>query len=489
MSHGHSDPLQPRGTDAAADGGRAAGDDNGGDASEPNLGVSKMRWYMLFACAFVSGLQGGYWNNFGPIAAAVKPLFGWSNTDIAQQGSWGPIGYIIAVAPTAWLLDKAGLRVSCICAALLVFVGSLLRVVHVTGDPASSMLMHAGQLLNGLAGPVAMSVGPVLSATWFPPQERTTATAIVSVLNYGGTAAMFALGPLAVPVGSMTTVAADLRMYMLCEAGVAALLLVVTVFIPSRPPYPPSRSALVARTTMVAGLKQLGRNRTFHVVALCYGLVTGFFAGWGSMLDPIMQDVLPGSQTESDAGWMGFWGAIASIVLGIVFSVYSDRGLALGRKRAIVMVCCTGGAVSCAVFAWLCNQRTHTWMLGALYAGAVTIAAFCNGGVPLFYELAVEAAYPTAEGVTTCVLTTLNNLAVWAFLLLQAVPNIGTAWMNYACCLAYALSLPLLLLVHEPRRRLAVDMGEVSGQEEGDGGQGSAAEVCVSLPPVPHLAS
>jgi hypothetical protein len=32
--------------------------------------------------------------------------------------------------------------------------------------------------LNGLAGPVAMGGPPVLSALWFPANERTTATAL-----------------------------------------------------------------------------------------------------------------------------------------------------------------------------------------------------------------------------------------------------------------------------------------------------------------------
>ena len=32
--------------------------------------------------------------------------------------------------------------------------------------------MHLGQFLNGLAGPVGMMSGPVLSAAWFPPSSR-----------------------------------------------------------------------------------------------------------------------------------------------------------------------------------------------------------------------------------------------------------------------------------------------------------------------------
>lgn len=55
-------------------------------------------------------------------------------------------------------------------------------------------LIHFGQFLNGLAGPIAMGAPPALSAEWFPPEQRTTATAIASVTNTLGLAVSFLLG-------------------------------------------------------------------------------------------------------------------------------------------------------------------------------------------------------------------------------------------------------------------------------------------------------
>lgn len=62
-----------------------------------------------------------------------------------------------------------------------------------------SRLIHGGQLLNGLAGPTVMNAAPFLSTTWFSPDERATATAIASLLNYLGCAGAFLVGPLVVP--------------------------------------------------------------------------------------------------------------------------------------------------------------------------------------------------------------------------------------------------------------------------------------------------
>ena len=146
----------------------------------------------------VAGLQGLVWNTFSPLAPAMKELEGWSDGTIAMLSNWGPIAYVIAVFPNSYLMDSKGLRPAVLVAASLVFFGCLVRCFTVARSPATG-LAHFGQFLNGLAGPVAMSAAPVLSAAWFPPHERHTATAIVEAVNALGVALSFVLGPAIVP--------------------------------------------------------------------------------------------------------------------------------------------------------------------------------------------------------------------------------------------------------------------------------------------------
>ena len=49
------------------------------------------------------------------------------------------------------------------------------------------------------SGTVALGAPPLVSATWFPPSERTTATAIGTLAGSFGIAAAFAVGPAMVP--------------------------------------------------------------------------------------------------------------------------------------------------------------------------------------------------------------------------------------------------------------------------------------------------
>ena len=59
--------------------------------------------------------------------------------------------------------------------------------------------MNAGHFFIGLAGPVLMGGPPLVSATWFPPHQRTTSTAISTAFAFIGIAASFLIGPLIVP--------------------------------------------------------------------------------------------------------------------------------------------------------------------------------------------------------------------------------------------------------------------------------------------------
>lgn len=57
-------------------------------------------------------------------------------------------------------------------------------------------MMNIGQMLNGLGGPVAMAGAPVISSVWFPSRERTTATAVGTIMASFGTGASFLIGRL-----------------------------------------------------------------------------------------------------------------------------------------------------------------------------------------------------------------------------------------------------------------------------------------------------
>ena len=438
---------------------------------------SPRRFWVLLVATALALTNGSIWNTFAPISVVAEPFFGWTDSTLALLANWGAVCYLLAAAPSAHLLDVHGLRTASVASAALMLAGSLLRCVHVVrGSEASSLLMHAGQVINGLAGPIAMSIGPVVSAQWFPPHERTAATALIATSNYGGTALAFVLGPWLVPAkGARSDDAARLRAYFLSEAIVTGVLLLACMSLPACPTangVAASRTAGQVRVTLCDGRRlrrSLWRLRRVAVWALGYALVPGCFGAWGAMLGPNLAS-FPGDETQQQAGWIGFWGAVAGIGGGLALSAYADaaadaaaRGGTYrpGRKKALLVGAIAISTVAFATFALACagclplsaadRQRT-------LYAASIVASLFANGTVPLFFELAVEAAFPVAEGLVTTVLTVGLNAGL---LLVLGVASLtpSTSWMNWAVVATCALALGLIAPITEPHARDDVDRG------------------------------
>ena len=67
--------------------------------------IAAAAFSQLFLAAALSGLQGAFWGNFGPISGAVIPYYGWDDGTIAWLNNWGPIAFLLVAAPSAWLKE------------------------------------------------------------------------------------------------------------------------------------------------------------------------------------------------------------------------------------------------------------------------------------------------------------------------------------------------------------------------------------------------
>ncbi|XP_070536569.1 solute carrier family 49 member 4 homolog isoform X2 [Ptychodera flava] len=449
-------------------------------------GVYKRRWYILVVFSFTAFMQSMTWNTWGPIADTVESVLpGWSNSDIGLLTNWGPIAYVISALPFSWLMDVKGMRVSVLITQSLLMVGMALRCIPV---PIGYLkwTMNLGQMFIGLAGPVLMAGPPLISVTWFPPHERTTATAFSTVCAYFGVAASFLLGPLivedlpdnstgVVTVGPINNgslgVSDDISQteideiwhLMYIECGMEGLLFLMTIiYFPKKPPLPPSISAGTQRIDFKAGIFKLAKSSQLWFLGLAYGIAGGTFCGWGTILVLLLS---PLGVSQEEAGWIGFWGNIAGAAAGLIIARFVD--CIGGRIKVILIVLFSGAMLSFGWYLLLCYQLIafNTVML---YASIIALGVLINGAIPLFYEGAVEATYPIAEGITTITLTWLNNFFGLLFLLILTIPSEETAWMNWCMLGAIVISMPLLILFKERHNRLAVDLTPDPPEFSGD---------------------
>ncbi|KAG8550780.1 hypothetical protein GDO81_019961 [Engystomops pustulosus] len=352
------------------------------------------RWLVLLLFSLLGFMQGLVWNSWGPIQNSARAAYGFQGLDIALLVLWGPIGFLPCFL-FMWLMDTRGLRVTVLLTLLCMVLGAGLRCIPVSDLALRRRLIHGGQLLNGFAGPTAMNAAPFLSTTWFSPDERATATAIASMLNYLGGACAFLIGPLIVPApnntsgshlteGHVASIKDRIEAVMYTEFGVIALLFAAVVaYFPARPPVPPSVAAAGRRLSYRSSVWRLLSNVRFLMIVFAYAIPLGFYAGWSGVLDLILTPI---HINQVDAGWIGFWSIVGGCFVGIAVGRFADS--VRGVLKPILVLLFSASTLSATWFTLTFLSRvTHlplttapswsNWSLtGSCILGLVLIICF-----------------------------------------------------------------------------------------------------------------
>ncbi|XP_063790118.1 solute carrier family 49 member 4 isoform X1 [Pseudophryne corroboree] len=424
------------------------------------------RWLVLLLFSLLGFFQGLVWNTWGPIQDSARAAYGFSSLDIALLVLWGPIGFLPCFV-FMWLMDTRGLRVTVLLTLLLMVVGAGLRSVPVSDLWVRRRLIHGGQFLNGLAGPTAMTAAPFLSTTWFSPNERATATAIASMLNYLGGAFAFLVGPLVVPAPNGTSgnllfnehtgsIKDRIEAVMYAEFGIIAVVFAaVLAYFPSRPPVPPSIAAAARRLSYRSSIGKLLGNVRFLLLALAYAVPLGFYSGWSGVLDLILSHV---HVSQVDAGWIGFWSIVGGCFGGIAVGRFADS--IRGILKPILVLLFAGAALAATWFTltFLSNITHLPLTTATLYSSCILAGVFLNSAVPIFFEMFVETVYPVPEGIACGFATFLSNVFTGLLLVFLTFYHTELSWLNWCLTGSSLLSLLFIVCFRESYDRLYLDV-------------------------------
>ena len=78
-------------------------------------------------------------------------------------------------------------------------VGKALQALPIANADAQLVMINVGHFITMFPAMIANGAPPVIAATWFPMNELTTATTIVSLAAFAGVGAAFIMGPALVP--------------------------------------------------------------------------------------------------------------------------------------------------------------------------------------------------------------------------------------------------------------------------------------------------
>ena len=217
----------------------------------------------------------------------------------------------------------------------MLLAGKAIQVIPFSDMAVKTVFIYIGHLVTMLPSFIANGAPPLVSSTWFPPNERTTATAIGTLAANFGAALAFFIGPSMMPKtfnnsensnlnltdNEIRLIEVRLRYYFFLQTGLAALLFgCVVVYFPSRPPLPPSIAALTRKATeigYVEGFKLLIRNQSYWILVFVLAASFGIYSGWASVLDLAVQ---PFNISAKTSGWLGTGDSLAGIISGIIIA-------------------------------------------------------------------------------------------------------------------------------------------------------------------------
>ncbi|KAL4238027.1 Solute carrier 49 member 4 [Mactra antiquata] len=428
--------------------------------------VYKRRWYILFVLSMCVTLQNAVWASWGPIAESAKFVYGWDTTMIFVITNCGNIGVLLPVFCTGHLVSSKGIRLSMVLCSFLLAFGTGLKVIP-KYDTIGTVFVGAGQFFNGLAGSITQIIPSVISETWFPSNERATATAIGVISNSLGSIVAFMLGPNIVmePNRSIVVnytehdldekqkVQHQIWELAIIEFGVGAALFIVTlIYFPSKPPSPPSISAKEDRVTFNTGIcSSIARKPLVLIAAMSCAVPWAVYGNWMGLISVNFHDI---GISQSQAGWFGFYASIVGVVFGIIVGRIADK---FPRQLKLIVVFFFVLALLDSI--WItCMRNGYISRSTVLLAVSIGIlGASFNACLPLCYEMACENGYPIHEGIVGTIISLEINLTAVIFLLMKFIPGIGVVWMNWVLIGVVLYGILCLLCMKEKYHRTEVD--------------------------------
>ena len=211
------------------------------------LRAYRTRFWILLSFGLIGMCQCMNCFTLTSLPGSSEKYFGLTQGELLLIFNWQPLGNTVGALFAAGLYSTLGTRVTVRLLALLTAAGALIRCLPslvpaiLASRPLMLLCLHTSSIVNGMAGPILNTAPALLSAIWFPAEERMSSTGVLGTCPVLGSMVGFALGPFIVKHYS------DMPTLLYTEAGITLCCAVlIMLHFPERPPLPPSGAAHLA---------------------------------------------------------------------------------------------------------------------------------------------------------------------------------------------------------------------------------------------------
>lgn len=216
------------------------------------------RWIMLMYMSILNLLSDWTCYSVAPISLLTEEAFG--NIDPERLVVVFLGANAIATACEPIILARLGLRRTVLFGALLLTIGSIVKsgglppIIPANLEKGHAEIsLYLGFFLVGLSQPLYQCTPALLSASWFPEEERTMATGVALNANQLGIGFAFVFGTL------LVAEADDIPGYFGLLSQIATIVFIGTLIqFDDAPPTPPSSSARAMRGDFKMRMPRVG---------------------------------------------------------------------------------------------------------------------------------------------------------------------------------------------------------------------------------------
>ncbi|CEJ02915.1 hypothetical protein CU097_010173 [Rhizopus azygosporus] len=377
-------PKEATSSDANLPCGSATVDENGHAPKE--FRTYPQAWVSLFLLVLVRTAVSVFQYTFSVIPDSTRKFYHISLSAVNWLANIQCIIYVFLSFFTGWIFEKLGVKRSIIASGFLCTLGGVIRCVAVKLPTPSFMITMAGQVVGGSASPLSLNIMTMFVSTWFTEKLRATAGMLVAS-NYGAILVMFV-------IPAVTVNETYIPMVLNMVAGFALIIFVPLLFMPERPPTPPSNISQSDRPPFIEGIKILCKNINFWILFFIHSFNVGLSIAFCTLCTQILT---PHGYTTKEAGALNafafFAGTIGCSVAGPVLDMTKQYKLFLRLASPMVFI-------THLSFYFIVRPNSFSAILFALTLNQF----FLSFLVPVVMELSTEVSFPVADATTSSLL-------------------------------------------------------------------------------------
>ncbi|XP_046751382.1 feline leukemia virus subgroup C receptor-related protein 2-like [Diprion similis] len=410
--------------------------------------VFRRRWLQLLLLFILNTSNCVHVYQFTIITSIVRRYYKISSLAVELTVVVFLVACTILALPASYLMNRIGLRWTCLITTLLTCLGSWIKVFSVSPD--QFIVACIGQLVIAVAHVFVLAFPGPLVAFWFGAKETGLATTIVTLGVFMGYFVSF-LTPsiLFTNHESIESIGNDLSTVFWTAAVYSSVVTVTLFFLfQEQPDLPPSKArALVLKTHRESNakvfwneIKEILSNRGFLIFWNSYGIIASMPGVLTIFISPLY--VAHFEDGEKEAGIMVLLFVIMGSIGGMIFSAILDRTKAF---RAVPIVISALEVVIDILFATsLVNEIKWITFVSYSFLGYCVMSYVVIGT-----ELCVEMTYPQPESTVAGILFLANPIyGIGMVLLTGRILEFFGDIAAHGCICAYLTLGSLLMIVN-----------------------------------------